>query len=154
MLLETVLDKYPATEDSLISILLEYQATKKDHFISEEEVRIIAKHLQITESKVCSVLSFYTLISEKPRGRHIIQVCKDVPCYLNDHKSVLTTLEQILGIVPGQTMTNQQFTLEYTSCLGICDKAPAMRIDGKTYTHLTPGKVKAIISEYRGKHHD
>jgi len=149
-MLEEILKKYPQHEDSLIEILLEYQNKKTKRFITEEEIAQISNYLGVTESKVCSVVSFYTFFSTEPRGKHIIQICKDVPCYVNGSGNVLKTLEQLLNIRIGETTKDEKFTLEYTSCLGNCDGAPAMRIDGKTFTNLNPNKVKAIISEYRG----
>ncbi|MCF7931769.1 MAG: NAD(P)H-dependent oxidoreductase subunit E [Acholeplasmataceae bacterium] len=149
MLLKEVLHKYPDTADQLIQILLDYQTAKSNHYISKDEITEIAAYLNIPESKVCSVLSFYTFFSDKPRGKHIIQVCKDVPCYVSSDLDVLKTIEKELGIRVHETTPNQQFTLEYTSCLGSCDAGPAMRIDDKIYTHLTADKIKAILSEYR-----
>jgi len=154
MLLKTVLSNYPVKEDSLIEMLLEYQAIKRDHYVTDEEIEIIANHFQISESKVCSVISFYTLFSNKPKGKYIIQICKNVPCYVNDGTNVLKTLEKLLGIKVGETTPNQKFTLEYASCLGCCDRAPAMRIDGKTFTNLTTNNVKTIISEFSGAEND
>ncbi len=151
MSLKTILEKYPQSETYLIEILLEYQMTKNEHFISEEEIKTIAEHLSLTESKVSSVISFYTLFSKVPRGRYIIRVCKDVPCFLNSQTTILNSLEALLGIHVGETTENKLFTLEYTSCLGCCNKAPAMLINGTTYTNLTENKVKTIISDYKGR---
>jgi len=95
-------------------------------------------------------MSFYTLLSTEPRGRYIIQVCKDVPCYLNDRFNVLRTIEDILGIRLGDTTPDQQFSLEDTACIGCCDEAPAMRINHELYTNLTEDKVYAILAQYRG----
>ncbi|MBU1142313.1 MAG: NAD(P)H-dependent oxidoreductase subunit E [Firmicutes bacterium] len=149
MMLKDVLQKYAKTEDQLIEILLDYQNVKSNHYISKEEIIEIASYLSIPESKVCSVLSFYTFFSDKPRGKYVIQVCKDVPCYVSSEINVLKIIERELGIRMNETTPNQQFTLEYTSCLGCCDAGPAMRINDKIYTHLTADKIKAILSEYR-----
>src|SRR3989339_394638 len=149
MVLKDVLQKYAKTEDQLIEILLDYQMVKSNHYISKEEIIEIASYLSIPESKVCSVLSFYTFFSDKPRGKHIIQVCKDVPCYVSSDINGLKIIERELGIRVNETTPNQQFTLEYTSCLGCCEVGPAMRINDKIYTHLTADKIKAILSEYR-----
>jgi NADH-quinone oxidoreductase subunit E len=149
MVLKDVLQKYAKTEDQLIEILLDYQNVKSNHYITKDEIIEIASYLSIPESKVCSVLSFYTFFSDKPRGKHIIQVCKDVPCYVSSDINVLKVIERELGIRVNETTQNQQFTLEYTSCLGCCEVGPAMRINDKIYTHLTADKIKAILSEYR-----
>lgn len=148
-MLKEVLQKYAKNEDQLLEILLECQAVKNDHFISKENITEIAQYLGIPESKVCSVLSFYTFFSNKPRGKHIIQVCKDIPCYISSDVDILKIIEKELGIRVDETTPNKQFTLEYTSCLGCCEAGPAMRINDKIYTHLTADKIKAILSEYR-----
>lgn len=151
MSLKTILEKFPRSETYLISALLEFQDSKPDHCISDEDICTVADYLGITESKVCSVISFYTLLSRQPRGKYIIRVCKDVPCFLNSSTTILEALEDILGIHVGETTENRLFTLEYTSCLGCCNKAPAMMINGTTYTDLTVNKIKTIISDYKGR---
>ncbi len=150
MQLNELLAKYPKTEDYLIEILLDYQQYKTHHDLTEEELKTISKYLNIKESKVSSVMTFYSLFSLKPKGQYVIQVCHDVPCHVNKQGSILSTLENMLGISIGETTGDKMFTLEYTSCLGACDKAPAMRIGEKTFTNLTPDKTKAIIAEHRG----
>lgn len=149
MLLDMILKKYPKKEEYLIEILLEFQDAKSTHFITEEEIKEIATYLQISEAKVCSVISFYTFFRTEQKGRHIIQVCCCVPCHVSSDVNVLKVLEKELGIEVGETTENKKFTLEKTSCLGLCDKSPVMRIDNKSYTNLTANKIKAILAEYR-----
>lgn len=149
MLLEKILEKYPKQEDSLIEILLEFQDAKNNHFISEEEVKQIASYLNVSEAKVCSVISFYTFFRTEQKGKHIIQVCGGVPCHVSSDINIVKIIENELAIKVGEVSDNHQFYLEYTSCLGLCDQAPAMRIDDKIYTNLTIDKIKAILAEYR-----
>ncbi len=151
MLLNEILSKYPKEEEYLIEILLEYQTSKKNHYISPEDVKRISQHLDIPESQVCSVISFYTLLSSTPKGRYVVQVCHDVPCFVNDTTSIYEKLVEVLGIKEGETTENNLFTLEITECLGCCNEAPAMRINDKVYTSLTPAKVEKIIEELRGE---
>ncbi len=149
MLLDKILEKYPKQEEHLIEILLEFQDAKNNHFISEDEVKKIASHLLISEAKVCSVISFYTFFRTEQKGHHIIQVCGGVPCHVSTDFNIAKYIEKELGVSVGGTTNNHHFSLEYTSCLGLCDQAPAMRIDDKVYTNLTEDKVKAILAEYR-----
>lgn len=151
MNLSKTLSRYPKTEDSLIHILLDFQSSKATNFISEEQLVRIANYIGVSESKVCSVMSFYTLLSTTPRGKHIIQVCKDIPCYLNDSINVLSRIERELGIKVSETTRDKEFTLELTSCIGCCNESPSMRIDELTYTLLTPEKITKILSSIRGK---
>lgn len=154
MILQKILDSYPISEDYLLEILIDLDKQKTNHFISEKEISIISKHLGIRESHVCSVVSFYTLLSTTPRGKYIIQICKDVPCYLNDDFNVLKTVENELNIKVNDTTRNHEFTLEFTACIGCCDEAPAMRINDVTYTNLTREKVINIINDYKEGKYD
>ncbi len=151
MLLKSILEKYPSSKDYVIEILLDYQASKDTNYISEEEIIRIAKHLNTSNSHIYGVMSFYTLLSNgTPRGKNIIQVCNDVPCYLNDETNVLKTIERELGIKVTETTKDQLFTLEHTSCIGCCDEAPAMRINDKVFTNLSDKKIVEILSKIKG----
>jgi len=151
MLLKQILDKYPKSEDYVIEILLEYQETKETNYISEEEIKMITKHLNTTLSHVYSVMSFYTLLSNgKPRGKNIIQVCNDVPCYLNDEINVLETIKKELRINVNQTTKDQLFTLEHSSCIGCCNEGPAMRINNQVFTNLNDKNITEILSQFKG----
>ena len=150
ILLKEILAKYPKEEEYLIEILLEYQTSKKNHYISAEDVLVISKHLDIPESQICSVISFYTLLSMEPKGRYVVQVCHDVPCFVNEAQSIYEKLVEVLGVTDGETTSDNLFTLEITECLGCCNEAPAMRVNDKVYTGLTPAKVEKLIEDLRG----
>ncbi|TVP85634.1 MAG: NADH-quinone oxidoreductase subunit NuoE [Acholeplasmataceae bacterium] len=149
MHIDKVLAQFPKTPDRLLEILLAVQGHHPQQYLPEDDLRKIASYLDIPESRVCGVVSFYTFFSTVPRGRHVIQVCENIPCHVNGAASIITTLGELLGVKPGETTEDGQFTLETASCLGCCDEPPVMRINDKVYHHLTPDKIKAIISEYR-----
>lgn len=151
MTTQSILKKFPKQEDYLIEILLALQAKQATQSLSESVLQEVATYLNIPESRVSSVMSFYTMLSTKPRGQYIIQICEDVPCMVQDTFSVHDVLQKVLGITFDETTEDKMFTIEHSSCLGHCEQAPVMRINEKTYTNLTPNKIKAIIAEYRGK---
>jgi len=151
MQLLQIIEKHGRQPEDLISILLDYQACKTDNYISEDDVKILAQQLNVTESRIYGVLTFYTLLSTKPRGKYVVQVCNDVPCYVKGSVNVLEILEKALGVKEGETTADGVFTLEFTSCLGCCDKAPAMRIGGQLYGELNGDKITEIIAKYRGQ---
>jgi NADH:ubiquinone oxidoreductase subunit E len=151
MSLQETLERFPREETYLIEILSEVQKQRSNHFLTTDEIRAIAQYVQVSEAKVCGVLSFYSLITDKPKGKYVIQICRDIPCHVNKSSDIVSTLEQMLGIRVGETTPNGLFTLEFSSCLGHCDASPCIRVDSRTYVHLTPDKIKAIVAEYRGK---
>ncbi len=149
MNLHNILKKHEFKKDKLIEILIDVQHEKPYNNITEKEVESIAKALELPVSHVCGVMSFYTLLSLEKRGKYIIQVCKDVPCFINDEFNILKTLEQTLNIQCGETTDDHFFTLEESACLGHCDEAPVMRINDTMYTNLTKTKVFRILEQYK-----
>jgi NADH-quinone oxidoreductase subunit E len=148
-MVQEILARYPKRKDYLLEILIDVDEKKVDHYVSEEEITNIAHYLGVKESHVCSVMSFYTLLSTKPRGKYIVQICKDVPCYLNDSFNLQETVCDFLEVGMGETTKDKLFTVEFTACIGCCDEAPAMRINGDTYTNLSKGKVIMLLEEYK-----
>lgn len=154
MQLKDVIEKHGRLPENLIHVLLEYQAGKATNFISEDDVKLIARELDLSESRVYSIITFYSLFSTKPRGKYVIQVCSDVPCYINGSVDVVRELEENLKIKMGETTADGIFTLEHTSCIGCCNMSPAIRIGEELYGNMTSGKISEIILEYRRKYNE
>lgn len=151
MQIKDALDKFGRTPDKLIGTMLAYQKTTACNYLTEDDIREFAKETGLPESRVHSIASFYSLFSTKPRGKYIIQICYDVPCYVNNSVNIVKELEKSLKIKMGQTTYDGLFTLEYSSCLGCCDKAPVMQIGSILYGNLTPGKISSVLTAYRRK---
>ena len=144
-----VFERYPKSGDNLISILHDLQDGNEWNYLSKEDLQAAADYLELPYSFVHGVATFYTMFSLKPRGRHIIRVCQSPPCQLMGATTVSDELKNLLSVDFGQTSADQMFTLEMTSCLGVCGVAPAMMVDGDVYGNLTPKRVKEIITQVR-----
>lgn len=135
--------------DMLINVLHAIQ----DHFnnfIPPEAAEELSELMNLPPSKIYEVLTFYTMFSTKPRGRYVIRVCQSTPCHVTGGREVIEALKETLGIDFGETTEDGLFTLEYSSCLGLCGVAPVMMINDMAYGNLTPERVKAIIEELKG----
>lgn len=154
MQLSQVIDKHGRKPENLIHMLLEYQESKPDNFISEDEVKAFAEGLGLSESRVYSIITFYSLFSTKPRGKYVIQICDNVPCYVNGSLDVVREFEDKLRIKMGETTPDGIFTLEYSSCLGCCDKSPAVRIGKNLHGDLTRERISELIKQYRRKYNE
>jgi NADH-quinone oxidoreductase subunit E len=146
-----IADKLGRTPNKLIGALLEYQKDSPNNYLTEQDIKDIAKEMNAPESRIYSLATFYSLLSIAPRGKHIVQLCNDVPCYLNESVNIKEELEKKLNIRMGETTEDGLFTLEFTSCLGYCEQAPAIRIDDKMYGNLTSDKLTDILSLYGGE---
>ncbi|HBT38915.1 MAG: NADH-quinone oxidoreductase, E subunit [Thermotoga sp. 50_1627] len=136
--------------DMLINALHQIQ-NHFGNYIPVEAAKVVAEELEVPESKVYEVLTFYTMFSTKPRGKYIIRVCVNLPCHVTGGRQIVETLKKTLGIDFDQTTKDGLFTLERTSCLGLCGVAPVIMVNDEYYGDLTPKKVKEIIENLRAR---
>lgn len=142
-----IVEKYGRRPDALLSILHDLQAEL--NYLPQEALRRVALELGLPLSKVYGVTTFYSMYSIKPRGKYIIRVCESAPCHVMGAQDVIHALEENLGIKMGETTEDGLFTLEYTSCLGVCGVAPAVMINDRVHGNLTPELVAQILAEYK-----
>ena len=138
--------KYGTNRESLIPIL--QHVHQKKHYISKEAMQLIAEALDISSADVYGTASFYSFLDLKERGQYIIRICKSISCDLKQKSEIVSTIENKLNIKLGETTADKKFTFLETNCLGWCHKAPAMLINDKAYTDLTPESAVAAINEY------
>jgi NADH-quinone oxidoreductase subunit E len=114
-------------------------------WVSDEDVEGIADVLGMTPAEVQDVATFYSLIYQRPVGRHVLLVCDSVSCWLNGYEDVLAHLTSRLGVSLGETTPDGAFTLLPAACLGLCDRAPALMVDDVPYGPLDAEAVDALL---------
>ncbi len=124
------------------------QAQKADRYVSGETISELAGSLEIPENEVYGTASFYSFLAVAPQGRNVIRVCKCLPCYLKNSLMIIESVENQIGIAPGETTDDKRFTFELTHCIGACDQAPAMLINNDVHGFLTSEKISRILSSY------
>lgn len=117
-------------------------------WISDEAVSDIAKELNMSETEVDSIATFYTRIYRKPVGRNIILICDSVSCMILGYESVYKHISEKLSIGFGETTSDGRYTLLPVSCLGDCDHAPAMMINDDLYHDISPESIDDILKKY------
>lgn len=137
-------------EKSLIDQLHEVQSGKSESFIPKEEAIRISKLTKVSLSEIYGVATFYTMFSVKPRGKHIIRICRSLSCHMAESEKLLKKLEETLGISLGETTSDGEFTIEESSCLGMCSVAPAMMIDDVPFGEVKLSEVAEIINKIKG----
>ncbi|MBW1667284.1 MAG: NADH-quinone oxidoreductase subunit NuoE [Deltaproteobacteria bacterium] len=132
--------------EELLGMLKDVQ--KSIGFVSRESMVEIAQSIGLTLSEVYGVATFYSFISVKPMGKHVIRICKSVPCYLKNAAMIIASVEEEIGIKPGETTEDGMFSFELTNCIGACDQAPAMLVDDEVFGNLTPESIPKILKSY------
>jgi len=138
-----VLSSFPPNRDYLIPILQAMQ--EKLGYLPPEAMMEVAEYSRVPESEVYGVASFYAFFKFSPSGRNTIRVCRGTACHVRGGARILREIEKKLGIKPGQTSEDLEFTLETVACIGACALAPTMVINGETHGQLKAQTVIDII---------
>lgn len=115
-------------------------------YISPEALREIAEAMELSESEVYGVATFYSEFKLTKPGRHQIKICMGTSCYLCGGKELLEHVCRELGIKPGRTTEDERFSLDTVACLGCCSKSPVMAVDGVIYGGLSPSSADSILA--------
>ncbi len=143
--LEDIFSRYKGERQELIPVLQETQA--KFRYLPAVAMREISKFLQIPESSVYGVSTFYAQFKLTPLGKKVIRVCRGTACHVRGSAKVLAEIEKQLGIKAGETTEDMEYTLETVACIGACALAPTMTIDSETYGKMTTKKVAEVLGD-------
>lgn len=142
------LTRYPANQKrSAVLEALRYAQESNQGFLSKELMDSVADYLGMPKIAVYEVASFYSLFNLEPVGRHVINVCTNVSCMLNDSEKIVEHFKKRLDIDLNQTTGDGKFTLREVECLAACAQAPVAQIGKTYYENLTPEKVDEILAE-------
>lgn len=140
--------RYHSQPQQLMRILLDIQEAAGNAF-PRQVATIVCEETGIPEAKLYSYISFYARLSPEPRGQFVVRMCKSAPCHVCGAVQVMEAITRTLGIQPGETTRDGQFTLEYCQCLGVCESAPAIMVNDQVYTNLTPGRAATLMEDYQ-----
>ena len=142
-----MLTHYPTKRSVLVPTLL--YAQDEVGFLSDEAIQEIAARLELTELDVRNVISYYSMLTMKPRGKYNVQICTNIACILRGADELYHHCQDKLGIRHKQTTPDGQFSLEEVECIGACSWAPAMQVNYDFHENLTAEKIDTILDRYK-----
>jgi NADH-quinone oxidoreductase subunit E len=119
-----------------------------EHFgyVSPEAAEIVADHLGTTINRVYGLLTFYADFRTEPRGKHFMLLCHGMSCYALGSQRLVLELEERYGIGDGGTTADGELTVQVVNgCLGICDRAPIVKLGDEFFGNLTPESFNEVI---------
>jgi NADH-quinone oxidoreductase subunit E len=144
--LDELLDSDDATgEQSLMAVLERVQARYR--YLPEDVLILLSERMGVPLSQTYSVATFYNAFSLEPKGEHVISVCMGTACNVRGSRKVLERISDRLGIGPGETTEDNQFTLETVNCLGACALGPIAVVDGDHYGQMTAARAEKLLKE-------
>ena len=141
-----MLNHYPTKRSVLVPTLL-YAQDEVGH-LSDEVIQEIAGRVELSELEVRNVISYYSMLTTKPRGKYNVQVCTNIACLLRGGEQILDHCKMKLGIGHKQTTPDGMFSLEEVECIGACSWAPAAQVNYDFHENLTPEKMDRVLKEY------
>ncbi len=123
---------------------------KRRGWISDASLAAVAGRLGMTVAELDALATFYNFIFRRPVGRHVVLVCDSISCWVGGAGRLARSLGDLLGIAPGETTADGEFTLLPAACLGACDHAPVMMVDEELFLDVSPEQLPEIINRFRG----
>ncbi|MBN1165824.1 MAG: NAD(P)H-dependent oxidoreductase subunit E [Methanospirillaceae archaeon] len=151
--LDEIISRYDYPSGRILGILRDIQVS--EGYIEKDLLRLLAEKIEVPVSRLYGLVTFYSFFSLQPVGRHIITLCMGTPCHVKGARTILATLEDLLGIKGEEesgkyfaTTADNQFTVVIARCFGACSMSPVIQIDGNLYGYVTPEKIPEILAGY------
>ncbi len=138
--------RYPTSE----AVLLPALHLAQSHWggwLPEEAILAVAAELDLAPAKVYGVVTFYDLFHLKPVGRHRIRVCTNLSCTLRGAEEVLEAVGAELDVGEDEVTAEGRCSFVEFECLGACEQAPMMMVDGVYHGRLTPESARRIVQD-------
>jgi len=145
--LESIISRYAGEPGDLIPILHDLQ--DEYHYLPKDELKVVAERLNVPLTQVYSVATFFKGFSLEPGGVHQVQVCDGTTCHLHGATLLQEGVVRRLGIEPGQTTPDGQFSLERVKCVGKCGVAPVLAVDHDYFGEVGVDTLTKILKPYR-----
>jgi NADH-quinone oxidoreductase subunit E len=143
---DAILNKYQSDASSLIQVLLEIQ--RENRWIPWEALERVSEKLQVPLNRIQNIVTFYKAFSLVPKGRHEIHICTGTACHVRGAPRLIDSVQDVIGIGPGETDMDLRFSLETVNCVGCCALGPLMVIDGEYHGKMTPAQSEDILKRY------
>ena len=144
--IEQIIDSHRSEAGALIQILLDIQ--NELHWLPREALEMVGEKLQVPMSRIQHTATFYKAFSLVPKGRHEINICVGTACHVRGAPRVLEVVQNITGLLHGETDPDLKFSLDTVNCLGCCALGPVMEIDDEHLGKLAPAMAVDLLKDY------
>lgn len=145
--LDEILNKHTSDKTNVITILKEIK--QSFGIISPDILSYLSEKMNISKNLLEGITTFYSFLGYNKSGKYIIRVCRTISCAMQNRERIMSKLINELGIEPGETTSDNLFSIEECSCLGMCDNAPSIMINDTLISQVTEESITYIIKSCR-----
>jgi NADH-quinone oxidoreductase subunit E len=142
---DAIVSKYPNPRSAVLPLLFLVQSV--EGYVTEEGMREVAGIVGLEPAEILATSSFYTMLKHRPQGDYLISVCRNIACTHLGARSVISALEDRLGVSAGETTSNGRFSLESAECLATCDGAPSLQINYEDFYNVGPEDARRLVDD-------
>ena len=144
--IEKIIEKYNSNREALLMIMQDISDIY--NYVPPEVIPVLIQKLNVPESLIYGVATFYKTISLEPRGKYIVSVCTGTACHVRGADKIMDALEERLEIKEGQTTDGLLFTLEGVRCIGCCASGPVLNVNQETHGGLDRTSAVKTVESY------
>ena len=142
---DAIAHRYPDRQSLTLPAL---RFAQEEHgWLPPEALEEVAEVLDLTPAYCQAVASFYDMFHLEPVGRHMVEICTNLPCALVGAQQVVDAFESELGVAPGETTEDGEVTFRAVECLGGCGYATVVAVDHRYVQHVQAEHVAAIVRD-------
>ena len=145
--LDEIITHYPVKRSAVLPAL--YLAQEEHGYVTDDDIKYLAKRLDMRVNEVEEVVTFYTMYTRQPVGKYKLQVCRTISCMLLGAERITEQISRELGCKVGSTTSDGKFTLSEVECLGYCDLAPVLQVNFDYHEKVTPESVDKLIDKLK-----
>lgn len=138
---------YPQPRSALIPIL--HVAQEQDGWLTLDGMAHVAELVGVAPAEVYGTASFYDMLFTHPVGRHLVSICTNLACLISGGTELLEHAESTLGVAPGGTTDDGEFTLEEVECIALCGNAPCLAVNWRFFGDMTPESFDQLVDDLR-----
>jgi len=137
--------RYDSDKSYLVPILQDIQ--REYNYLPKDALEQVGEILALPLSKIYEVATFYKAFSLRPRGRHLLHLCLGTACHVRGAEPIASIVEQQLGIKPGETSADGEFTFETVGCLGACALGPILVVNEEYHGQMNITKTTQLLKQ-------
>jgi len=145
--IQYLIKSYPGERRYALAVMQDMQRVYG--YVPKEGLKALAFYIDCPIAVLYSMATFYKALSLEPKGKHIIKACDGTACHIGGSVNLINSIRRILGIGPGETTGDGEFSLELVNCVGSCALAPVMLIDKTYYGKVTMESLPEIFRAVR-----
>ncbi len=144
-----IIEKYDANPEQILNILVDLQFASAAGYLDDGTIKLVADCLHLTQTRVFEIVSFYSILKDRPQAKYVIKVCNSSPCRFSHGPLVFAELEKQLGVKEYQTTADGLFMYHGIPCFGACDRDPVIKIKDTVFDQLTAETIGELLTALR-----